>query len=235
MCDVQLHKAQLSILRGLRHAPAARYSELRRPTGMDSDVFKFHLRKLVHQHIVAKREDGLYVLTPAGKEYANNLDKRKRAVQKQPKLSVVIVAARQHGGRTEYLCQQRRRHPYYGFWGCISGPVQWGEPFEMAAKRELEKQTGLSATFAVKGFCRQSDYAEDTEILLEDKLFVIVEAVTDRFELRNDWEKGENAWMTIEELAGQDRYFPLSEQFIRIAGSDMSYRSHSTAYRIDEY
>lgn len=91
-----LHKAEVSILKSLRRMEHARFSELMRPTGLTSDNFKFYLRDLVRLGWIEKDGDGLYVLTVAGKELANNLDETRQTVQKQPKLSVLIIAA----GRT---------------------------------------------------------------------------------------------------------------------------------------
>ena len=90
----EIHKTQLLILRTLRHSFEARYTDLMKPTGMDSDVFKFHLRKLVSLGYVTKNDDSLYKLTATGKEFSNNLSRVEPTVQKQPKLSVIIVARR---------------------------------------------------------------------------------------------------------------------------------------------
>jgi DNA-binding HxlR family transcriptional regulator len=43
-----MHRFEVSILRTLRWSDTARFSDLMRPTGLSSDVFKFHLRKLGH-------------------------------------------------------------------------------------------------------------------------------------------------------------------------------------------
>jgi ADP-ribose pyrophosphatase YjhB (NUDIX family)/predicted transcriptional regulator len=232
----EFHKAQISILRTLRHTPSARYTKLRRPTGLESDVFKFHLRKLQHQCYVHKLANGEYELTPSGKEFANNLSKVKRTVQKQPKLSVTIIASRGAGNTVEYLFQRRLRQPFYGFWSSLSGPVQWGESLEVAARREFEKQTGLiAAVYTVKGFYRQTDYTLETDGLLEDKLFAVIEVAKVRGNLGNDWQKGHNAWMTLEALKSQPKYFPSIVEFIEMMGSGEFYRTQAARYAPDEY
>jgi len=235
MASQELHRAQLSILRTLRHAPAARYSELLRPTGLESDAFKFHLRKLVRQNYVYKSESGAYELTPSGKEFANNLSKTDRAVQKQPKLSVVIVAMRETDGTTEYLFQQRLRNPFYDFWGCLSGPVQWGESFELAARREFEKQTGLTAQYTVRSFYRETDRALETDVLLEDKLYVIVIATDVQGEIANTWQKGFNTWMTLAELQGKAKYFASTSEFIQMLTPGTHHRAREAHYADAEY
>ena len=145
------------MLRRLRRGQSARFSELMRPTGLTSDSFKFHLRRLQDYGWLQKMPDGSYSLTPAGKELANNLDEVRRTIQKQPKLSVLIVAERTVDGISQYLLQRRLRQPYYGFWGLLSGPVGWGESLEAAAQRELLKQTGFTACCTVRSFLRVTD------------------------------------------------------------------------------
>ena len=235
MMTQELHKAQVSILRTLRHNPSARYTTLRRPTGLESDVFKFHLRKLLHQKYVRKLESGAYHLTPTGKEFANNLSDARRTAQKQPKLSVVIVASKDFDGTKKYLCQKRLRNPFYGFWGCLSGPVQWGESLEAAARREFEKQTGMTATYAVGSFYRETDYATDADAILEDKLFAVMKATEVVGEITNVWSKGLNAWMTLEELEMQDKYFTATRNFVKLLETRKSYQAGGVDYKQTEY
>ena len=126
-----MHKAQFAILYTLRHCTSARYSQLLRATDLESDTFKFHLRKLIKPGYVHKDASGHYSLTASGKEFANRLDKTQRILQEQPKISLLLVAKRENmTGEAEYLCQQRKRNPYYDFWGCISGPAVRAESFE---------------------------------------------------------------------------------------------------------
>jgi ADP-ribose pyrophosphatase YjhB (NUDIX family) len=231
MSTTELHKAQASILRTLRHNRSVRYSVLRHPTGMDSDVFKFHLRKLQELGYVNKLRSGEYTLSPSGKEFANNLSKLQRTTQKQPKLSMSIIVKR----NKQYLFQQRFRNPYYGFWGCITGPVQWGEQIEDTAGRELEKQTGLTAKFSVRAFYRKTDFNSGSNMLLEDKLFAIVEATNVSGNLVNEWAKGLNAWMSVDDLKAKERYFTSTCAFIEMMRSGVHYRSANAYYAEDEY
>jgi len=231
----EMHRAQFSILRSLRHAKAVRYTELRRPTGLDSDVFKFHLRKMVQQGYVHKLASGEYGLTLSGKEFANNLSKERWAPQKQPKLSVALIAWRERAGRTEYLLQQRLRNPYFGFWGCLSGLVQWGETFEAAAERELVKQTGLTGKYEVKSFCRQTDRVAVSGEILEDKLFVLVEVSELREGGESKFLRGHNAWLTLEELYAKERHFPSMRLFADVLAKGESYCRFSGIYELEDY
>ncbi len=198
----QIHKAQVEVLYALRRNPSLRYTDLMRAAEMESDNFKFHLRGLVKSGIVTKNDVGTYNLTAAGKEYANNLDLETRNQLKQPKLSMLIIVNKtDEHGRMFYLLQKRLRNPFWGYWGFISGPVMWGESIEDAASRELHKQTGLQATFSIRGFYRKRDYEKDKTVLLEDKLFTIIIASNSSGDITNSWGGGDNQWVSADELA----------------------------------
>jgi ADP-ribose pyrophosphatase YjhB (NUDIX family)/predicted transcriptional regulator len=230
-----LHKAEVSILKSLRLAEHARFSELMHPTGLTSDNFKFYLRNLVRLGWVKKSPDGDYALTSNGKELANNLDETRLTLQKQAKVSVLIVASRTGvTGEPEYAFQQRQRHPYYGFWGVLSGPVQWGEGVEEAAKMELRKQTGLLGECEVRAFCRITDYVSDG-MLLEDKLFAVVLANHCRGLLDASWKGGRNAWMTLKELTHQAKHFEYTAAIIGLIESGKPYASFIGRYEPQDY
>lgn len=232
-----MHHAQIAILYKLRHSRSATFSELMRETELSSDVFKFHIHKLTKLGYLQKTAEGVYVLTLQGKEFANNLDQKKRSTQKQPKLSVLLVVPRKNDlGETEYLVQKRKRHPFYGFWGCISGPIQWGEDAEDTARREFSKQTGLSASFSVTSFYRKRDYNEGTGTILEDKLFIILEAHDVHGEFRPTfWAGGENTWMAQAELRQQAQYFASSDEAISMVDTGKIYESEQAQYQSSDY
>lgn len=236
MNSLDLHPAQVSVLRSLRHAEAARYSSLLRPLAMDSDVFKFHVRKLVKSGLVHKSETGDYYLTAVGKEFANNLDKVKRTVQKQPKYSLMLVVTKSApDGETLYLFQQRRRQPYWGYWGFLSGPLRWGMNAEDTAKAELKKQTGIEADFETAAFFRQRDYNAETHELLEDKLFQVMKASRSQGDLLNTYEHGYCEWLSIEELSSKDKYFEPTKTIIEMLDKRKAYATYDVIRRPDEY
>jgi hypothetical protein len=207
-----------------------------RPTGLESDTFKFHLRKVIDFGYVEKRLTGEYHLTASGNEFANNLDSAKRTIQKQPKLSVLIVASKQaENGNELFLVQKRLRRPFLGFWGCLSGPVRWGEEAEETAERELRKQTGLTGSFTVRTFFRKRDYKTGSGELLEDKLFFVIEATGVKGELSNAWAGGFNQWMTADELSGQTNKFESSVDAIEILQMNKTYISQKAYYELDKY
>ncbi|EDK72338.1 NUDIX hydrolase [candidate division TM7 genomosp. GTL1] len=227
-----IHPTQMRILYDLRRVESARFSELMKPSKLESDVFKFHIKKLLKFGYIQKFDER-YVLTPAGKEFANNLDHVRRVVQKQPKLSVLIVVGRtSDSGEPEFLFHQRKRHPYFDFWGFLSGPVQWGEAAAVTAARELKKQTGLEADFTVHAFYRQRDYL-DPDGLVEDKLFIVARANNIRGEPDIAWSGGISSWMTPAECKQQEKYFASTEEVLDLKKGD--YTSRDLLYNTKQY
>ncbi len=234
MKDSGMHPAQASALYALRHASSARFSDLLKTTTLTSDVFKFHVRKLVKLGYVVKQPDGLYVLTPIGKEYANRLDETTGRPIEQPKASMLMLVRSRHDGREYILAHRRTREPFRDFWGIASAPVLRGVPIAESAARELHKQTGLTAHFDVRGFYRVIDQTPDGAIL-EDKMFTLLIAELDGRSPVREWPGGESVWLTRDELLAKDKLFPITAGiFAMIDGKEM-FREDVCRYASDLY
>ena len=70
--EVNIHAAQTSILRELLFRPVAGYAELQKPTGLTSDHFNFHIKRLVEIGLVEKTKIGSYNLLPGAKNMLIN-------------------------------------------------------------------------------------------------------------------------------------------------------------------
>jgi ADP-ribose pyrophosphatase YjhB (NUDIX family) len=231
--EASAHKAQMAILRHLLLSPAAGFAELQKRTELTSDHFNFHIRKLIEVGYVEKREDGQYVLTRVGKEYANRMDTDDHVMEKQPKVSVALIIENDEG---KFLAQQRLKQPYYGFWGRPTGKVRWGERLEEAAARELLEETGLRVDLEVKGFYHKIDRDIDTDELLEDKYFIIVYGKNPRGQLIEKDEGHINAWMTDEELLAQPTKFDSITEITGFAKRDeIGYIEEIQRYSKEEY
>lgn len=232
--EANIHDTQVLIMRHLLFSPRASFAELQKQTNLTSDHFNFHIKKLLTTGYVEKKQDG-YALTQKGKEYANRLDTDENEIERQPKVSVVLVVERQIGDRREFLCQQRLKQPYYGFWGRLGGKVRWGESFEEAAKRELKEETGLEADFEFKLIFRKRDYKKQAGELLEDKVFVIMYTNEATGELVADFEGGHNEWLTQEEFIAKDKTFESARDFIKLVDNNVPYHSGVYEYADNEY
>jgi len=205
--EVKIHEAQTKILRELLFHPSAGFTTLQKPTGLSSDHFNFHIARLVELGLVEKVSRGTYQLTSRGKEYANRLDTDNNTIERQPKAAVVFGLTRQRNGRTEYLFQQRRKKPYYGFWGLPSGKIRWGETIIETAIRESLEETRLQADFTVKSVYHEHVVEKESGTVLEDKIFFIVLGENVRGELITDFEGGHNEWRTLEDVMKEDKKY----------------------------
>jgi len=231
--EVNVHDAQMVILRELLFHPSVGFAKLQKITGMSSDHFNFHLQKLVELKLVEKVSRGTYSLTPRGKEYANKLDTDNHTVERQPKTAVILAVERIKGGKKEYLFQERLKQPYYGFWGFATGKVRWGETITQTAERELMEETGLTANHRVAGVYHELVYQEETGEQLEDKIFFVVHCIDTKGELVKEFEGGRNQWMTREQALDQPKIFTSFDIEIDIVSSEDTFIERRVEYTKD--
>jgi ADP-ribose pyrophosphatase YjhB (NUDIX family) len=229
------HEAQVSILRHLLFTQDAGFSELQKGTGLSSDHFSFHIKKLIDEGYVEKTEKA-YKLSHKGKEYANRMDTDEKAIEKQPKVSVAITLERKNArGEREFLFQQRKKNPYYDFWGRVGGKMRWGESVIETAERELKEETGLEADFEYRLLYHKRDFNKKTGKLLEDKIFLCVYATEYRGELVEVFEGGVNRWMTDEEFHQQPKRFVSVDDFMALIDRGEHFAEREFYYDESEY
>ncbi|QQG50746.1 MAG: NUDIX domain-containing protein [Candidatus Saccharibacteria bacterium] len=229
------HEAQVAILRHLLFLPHSTFSELQKATNLTSDHFNFHVKKLVDEGYVDK-SDKQYKLTHKGKEYANRMDTDDNSIEKQPKVSVAITLERRNkNGEREFLFQQRKKNPYYDFWGRVGGKVRWGESVLDAANRELKEETGLEADFEYKLLYHKRDFSKTTGKLLEDKIFLCVYATKYEGRLLESFEGGINRWMTVGEFHKMPKRFNSVDEFMELMDSGQTFAEREFYYDESEY
>lgn len=231
--EVNIHDAQMAILRELLFHPSVSFAKLQKLTGMSSDHFNFHLQKLIDIKLVEKISRGTYTLTPRGKEYANKLDTDSNTVERQPKTAVILAVERFNDGKIEYLFQERLKQPYFGFWGFATGKVRWGETITQTAERELLEETGLLADHRVAGVYHELVYQQETGEQLEDKIFFVVHCTNTKGILLETFEGGRNSWMTREEALVQPKIFTSFDIEIDIVTSDETFIERRVEYTKD--
>lgn len=231
--EANAHNAQMAILKELLLAPSAPFSKLQKSTNLTSDHFTFHLQKLVEAGYTRKNDARHYVLTLAGKEYANRMDTDQKVMEKQGKVAVVLIIEDNDG---RFIAQKRLKQPYYGFFGRPTGKIRWGETILEAAARELMEETGLEADLAIKGIYHKMDYSRSNGQILEDKYFHIVHGVKPRGEMTKKFEGGENAWMTNEEMLSQEKVFENIVAVTKLVNVDgMHFLEFKHEYEDEEY
>ncbi len=226
----KLHNAQSTVLYTLQYATRARYSELRRAAGIESDIFKFHIRKLQKIGYIVKADDGLYELTAEGKAFVGRLDKGTGREIEQPKSSMLMVVR-----CGNYVLGHRRdREPFNGFWGIASAPVLRGVPLTESAARELKKQTGIDAHFRVGGSYRVID-KNTRGTVLEDKIFAVMVAELDRLAPPHRWSGGFSEWMPVDELLKKPHLFPITAAIFEMLAAAIPFREDTCTYTDAEY
>lgn len=234
--EVKIHDAQTGILRELLFHPEAGFTKLQKPTGLDSDHFKFHIGRLVDLGYVQKTTDGKYRLSTKGKEHANKLDTDTNTIERQPKISLALILTRTNDkGETEHLFQQRLKNPYFGYWGRIGGKLRWGESILEGSDRELKEETGLEADFEFRMIYHKRDYTINTKDILEDKVFIIMVAAEPRGDLTEKFEGGFNKWMTLDEFVHTDKNFESAYQFTELLESGITCYEKEFYYNESEY
>ncbi len=158
---------QIQILTKLLASNGLRYSEAC-PSGVDDDLFNYHLQFLVKKGYVEK-ENGLYKLSNLGKINVQPIDALGNW-KEFFKFSVLPYVVRTNLRKKEILLQRRLRHPYFGNVETVSGKVVIGEKVEDAAKRKLEEETGLTCDFRLLGVIRKIRRSKDGKII-EDTLY----------------------------------------------------------------
>lgn len=201
--DKLLHPAHVAILSVLLFAPSARFAKLQKESHLASDHFNYYLKQLLEEGYIVK-EDDAYSLTQKGKEFANRFDTDARTVERQPKVAVCLVI---HDGQGRTLVQERRKQPYYGYWGRPTGKIRWGETIMEAGARELMEETGLTATLTIAGTYHKMDHSQTTGELLEDKIFFIIYGSDPVGTLITDFEGGHNQWMAPDEISKLEKSF----------------------------
>ncbi len=233
--EVNIHDAQTSILRELLFRPDAGYTQLQKPTGLASDHFNFHIKRLMDIGLVERRQRGRYHLTPRGKEYANKLDTDNNTIERQPKAAVLLATSMMVDGQTLYLFQERLKQPYFGYWGLPGGKIRWGETILEAAARELEEETGLKARHKFMGIYHEHTYQEETGEMLEDKIFFVVKCFDLQGTLIERFEGGRNAWMSRDEVEVLDKKFASFETEMAVAEAQASFVEELHRYKKAEF
>ena len=206
--NIDIHAAQTGILRELLFHPSLKFSELQKLSGLDSDHFKFHCKRLIELGYIVKNDQSAYTLSIKGKEHANKLDTDNNTMERQTKTAALLIPLRKvDDGTTQILVQQRLKQPFFGFWGRPTGKIRWGETIVEGAQRELLEETGLTADCEVKGVYHKIDHELESGTLLEDKIFYAVVCKNTRGVLLEEFEGGKNAWMTPEEISKLPKKF----------------------------
>lgn len=195
----------MKILRHMLFHPNSRFKDLN-ASDLSSDHLSYYIKSLKALGLLERQMDGKYYLTSKGKELANTMDTDKMIIEKQPKVAVLLFAERKFRGKVQIVLQKRLKTPYFGFEGCPTGKVRFGETIKQAALRELKEETGLTAEKSEVRFILHELVYSDKGELLEDKIFHIVRLLNIGGDLTH-FEGGENRWINLRDFPRVEKKF----------------------------
>lgn len=154
------HHIQNDIIDRLSTAKTLRFSELK-PSGMESNLFMYHLKQLSTNGYVRQNDDKTYTLTSKGLGYVDTLTLTNKKPRKQPKV-ITILALK--NAQKEYLFAQRLRQPSLHTWMIPSGKQHFGESPEAHVARELREQFGHETAMIRRGLLDIRIHQDDTVV-----------------------------------------------------------------------
>ncbi|MBW2964683.1 NUDIX hydrolase [Candidatus Woesearchaeota archaeon] len=193
------HPLQKSVLLKLIHTPEATFTELLGDE-RDSNKFAYHLGVLEKNSIIEKK-DGKYVLSAEGRKLSAFIEGDTGSKALFPTFTHVLIIK----DRDKILAQRRLKEPFYGYWGLISGKINFGLNIEECAKRDIEEEAGLKAEHASFFGVNQSKTFEGDKMIHHHIMFY-VELSGISGTMKPQTHKGENRWMTIEEFKSKERF-----------------------------
>lgn len=232
--EVKIHDAQTKILRELLFLPATNFAELQKVSGLESDHAKFHIKRLVDVGYVEKH-GLLYQLSINGKEYANKLDTDAGVIERQPKVAVLLIVEREVDGEKQYVLQQRRKHPYFGYWGAPTGKIRWGESITETASRELMEETGLTASFVYRGINHERVRHQETGEIVEDKIFHLMFTDKATGTMKLEFDGGRNAWRTMAEMKDEPKKYKGFYEEMEAGIRGNAFLDHVEEYTKEEF
>jgi ADP-ribose pyrophosphatase YjhB (NUDIX family) len=127
-----MHNIQKDILK-LLNKNAKTYSELYKPLKIKSNLFDYHLHKLLQQNLIVKSKHH-YRLSSAGQAITPYLE-----FEKQPLIAIVLAVFKDN----KLVLAKREKPAFTGYWAMPGGKLNFGETIEQAVERLCLKETGL--------------------------------------------------------------------------------------------
>lgn len=196
------HNIQRKIIRSLAIHDSVSFTQLR-PDHVESNAFAYHLKFLIKEGFVRKREDGDYELTALGKMLGINSHLSTADWLKQAHAVFFITVFDPERG---WLVRRRKTQPMYGYVGFVHGEPNHTEPVTSTATSRFEEYNGLHAKLEPRGY----GYARFTsgDELQSFTTFTVFSAVEWSGKLREDTPTGHNYWATLEQLKGEPKLLP---------------------------
>jgi ADP-ribose pyrophosphatase YjhB (NUDIX family) len=139
MINIIEHHIQRDIFSQLCLCETIRFTDLK-PKNLESNIFMYHLKRLIKLGYVVKNSQGEYQLSPQGLAYADKLSFSTKRLALQPKIVIYLHITDKAGAQ---LYWRRKVQPSINKIGTPLGKLHYGEDIAAAATRELFEKTGL--------------------------------------------------------------------------------------------
>ncbi|MEK6615778.1 MAG: NUDIX domain-containing protein [Bacteroidota bacterium] len=111
---------------------------------------------------------------------------------------------------------QRKKEPFYGYWGFIGGKIKFDQYILECAKAELYEEAGLRCDLTLKGLFSSKTY-HGTTIAYNHQLFIIM-GKNPRGKLVGKTREGECKWISLPDVSSLQN-FPNVKYSLQIAKS----------------
>lgn len=193
------HQLQREILLKLIHNPSLSFNQLWAKQG-NSNKFAYHLKRLEETGLIQKNKTR-YKLTDEGRKLSAFIEGSSGHKAEMPTLAHVLIVKKGN----KMLCQKRLKEPFYGYWGFISGKINFGLNIFECAKRDLEEEAGLKAkNIIIKGIEQVKTYEKDK--LIFHHYMIMLEATNIRGKLKKKTNKAKHAWLTHDQFRKKEHF-----------------------------
>ncbi|MBC8495552.1 NUDIX domain-containing protein [archaeon] len=182
------------IIQKLIHKPVMSFNELWDKQG-SSNLFTYHLNSLIKDKLVEKTEKG-YQLTHKGKKQAAYIEGETGKDAKFPLVGSIVVVFNED--KDKVLMMQRKKEPFYNYWGFVGGKLTFEQYILECAKEELDQEAGLECDLELKGLFSSKTY--NNEKLSYNHQMFIVKGVNPRGKLKKETREGSPKWINIKDV-----------------------------------
>ncbi len=203
-----MNKIRSQILRKLIHKPGLSFNKIWEKE-IPSNQLAYHLKVLQEDNYV-ENKDGNYYLTHQGKKFSAYIDGISGKESKKPLICVVVVLVDQN----KVLMQQRKKEPFYNYWGFAGGKIEFDQYILETAKQELEEEAGLKADLSLKGILCMKTYNNGQQSYNHHIFIVRGDNPRGKLIIKN--REGINKWIEIDKIKSL-QIFPDVQRDVEIA------------------
>ena len=209
-----IHHIRRSILDKLATAESLRYGELK-PEGLDGNVFTYHVKGLIADHLIEKNDEGDYYLTPLGRHYIVH----RYETSRQSAHSIFLIVLKRG---SEYLLRRRKVQPLIGYTGFLHGEPEAGTDILETAAKRLRDKTGMNDIgLSVAGSALISQY-QNEELQSFSHAIIIYGQARQDIEIEDD-ATGFNFWSELDRV---ENLLPSCTDIIKMIESGLSWSEY---------